>query len=76
MFLKNKLFWLIKNLSFAIKIFKSTFKEIKASPLSFLNKASPSQLSKYYYQCMLAAAAAAAAGLNCCLEFQLRSFAL
>ena len=50
-------------------------KEIKANPLSFLNKVVPFPQNKYYYLGMIAAAAAAAAEWNHFLVFELRSFA-
>ena len=49
--------------------------EIKANPLSFLNKVVPFPQNKYYYLGMIAAAAAAVAEWNHFLVFELRSFA-
>ena len=49
-------------------------KEIKANPLSFLNKVVPFPQNKYYYLGMIAVAVAAAAEWNHFLEFELRSF--
>ena len=49
--------------------------EIKANPLSFLNKVVPFPQNKYYYLGMIAAAAAVAAEWNHLLVFELRSFA-
>ena len=49
-------------------------KEIKANPLSFLNKVVPFPQNKYYYLDKIAAAAAAAEW-NHFLEFELRSSA-
>ena len=52
-------------------------KEIKANPLSFLNKVVPFPQNKYYYLGMIAVAVAvaAAAEWNHFLVFELRSFA-
>ena len=50
-------------------------KEIKANPLSFLNKVVPFPQNKYYYLGMIAVAAAAVAEWNHFLVFELRSFA-
>lgn len=50
-------------------------KEIKANPLSFLNKVVPFPQNKYYYLGMIAVAVAAVAEWNHFLVFELRSFA-
>ena len=47
--------------------------DIKANPLSFLNKVFLSQQNGYCSLDMIAAAAAAAAELSCSFEFEFRS---